>query len=80
LSNRKVSFFTPKLRLLPDKLARGAIGLIATCANFKTFVPVGQADWGREKLGTAILAAYLLHQLDKPAGGKTKLGEQKRIV
>jgi len=42
LSNRKVSFFTPKLCFLPDKLARGAISLIATCAtNFKTFVPVG---------------------------------------
>ena len=50
LSNRKVSFVTPKLRFLPDKLARGAIGLIATCANFKTFVPVGQADWRRDKV------------------------------
>ena len=36
----------------------------------------GQADWGRAEWGRSILAAKLLHQLDKPTGGKTKLGNK----
>jgi len=35
-------------------------------------VPVEQANWGRVEWGRPILAGNLLHQLDKPIGGKTK--------
>jgi len=59
-----------------DKRVTGESGSLAN----EPCVPVGQADWGREEWGRAILAANLLHQLDKPTGGKTKLWEQKRLV
>jgi len=59
-----------------DKRVTGESGSLAN----EPCVPVGQADGGREESGRAILAASLLHQLDKPTGGKTKLGEQKRLV
>jgi len=59
-----------------DKRVTGESGSLAN----EPCDPVGQADWGREELVRAILAANLLHQLDKPTGGKTKLVEQNRIV
>jgi len=52
-----------------DKRVTGESGSLAN----EPCVPVGRANWGRQELGRAMLAANLLHQLDKPTGGTTKV-------
>jgi hypothetical protein len=47
--------------------SRGESGSLAN----KPCIPVGRADWGRGNLLGTILAVSLLHQFDKPTGGKT---------
>jgi len=66
-----MSFEDPRV-----KLVTGESGSLAN----EPCDPVGQADWGREERGKAILALYLLHQLDEPSMGRTRTGEQKRFA